>query len=124
MLFSMLLAVLSSPFYSSSSLLAACGVFSADGCFGAVFSVAMMCSACIASFTCVWLNPVQAVKKQDDSELLVLDTDNALFADEDFRPFAEKYAADQDAFFSDYVKAHLKLSELGVEWETEPITLE
>lgn len=67
---------------------------------------------------------MQAVKKQDDSELLVLDTDNALFVDEDFRPFAEKYAADEKAFFSDYVKAHLKLSELGVEWETAPITLD
>jgi len=29
------------------------------------------------------------------------------------RPFAEKYAVDQDAFFADYVAAHLKLSELG-----------
>ena len=29
------------------------------------------------------------------------------------RPFAEKYAADQGAFFEDYVEAHLKLSELG-----------
>lgn len=29
------------------------------------------------------------------------------------RPHAEKYAEDQDAFFADYVKAHLKLSELG-----------
>lgn len=38
--------------------------------------------------------------------------------------FAEKYAADEKAFFSDYVKAHLKLSELGVEWETAPITLD
>ena len=30
------------------------------------------------------------------------------------RPFAEKYAADQGAFFKDYVESHLKLSELGV----------
>ena len=67
---------------------------------------------------------MQAVKKQDDSELLVLDTDNCLFEDEGFKPYAEKYAASQDAFFKDYVKAHLKLSELGVEWETEPITLD
>ncbi|KAK9853614.1 hypothetical protein WJX84_003084 [Apatococcus fuscideae] len=81
-----------------------------------------------SSWTKDWLkfdnSYFKAVKKQDDSELLVLDTDNALFVDEDFRPFAEKYAADEKAFFSDYVKAHLKLSELGVEWETAPITLD
>lgn len=75
------------------------------------------------------------------------------------RPYAEKYAKDQDAFFKDYVQAscpsccwlpdrpsvclpdmghwhdpshtsvtraqaHLKLSELGVEWEVEPFTLD
>ncbi len=33
------------------------------------------------------------------------------------RPYAEKYAADQDAFFADYAESHKKLSELGVEWE-------
>ncbi len=40
------------------------------------------------------------------------------------RPYAEKYAADQDLFFKEYTAAHLKLSELGVEWETEPFTFE
>ncbi len=40
------------------------------------------------------------------------------------RPFAEKYAADQDAFFADYVASHLKLSELGVKWDGEPYTLQ
>lgn len=40
------------------------------------------------------------------------------------RPFAELYAKDQDAFFADYVEAHLKLSELGAEWEVEPFTLD
>ncbi len=39
------------------------------------------------------------------------------------RPHAEKYAESQDAFFEDYVKAHLKLSEQGAEWTPEPITL-
>lgn len=29
------------------------------------------------------------------------------------RPYAMKYAEDQEAFFNDYTKAHLKLSELG-----------
>ncbi len=40
------------------------------------------------------------------------------------RPHAEKYAADQDAFFADYVASHLKLSELGVKWDGEPYTLQ
>ena len=40
------------------------------------------------------------------------------------RPYAEKYAESQDAFFEDYTKAHLKLSELGVKWDTEPIDFE
>ena len=100
---------------------------------------------------------LQDVKKHDDPELLVLPTDEALFADDGFRwvqracsllylvgaipvrsanttrltyyelmvcrPHAEKYAADQDAFFADYVKAHLKLSELGAEWAPEPISM-
>ena len=35
-----------------------------------------------------------------------------------------KYADDEKAFFEDYSKAHLKLSELGVKWETEPFTLD
>ena len=37
------------------------------------------------------------------------------------RPYAEKYAESQEAFFDDYIKAHLKLSELGVKWDPEPI---
>lgn len=40
------------------------------------------------------------------------------------RPYAEKYAESQDAFFEDYAKAHLKLSELGVQWDPEPIHLD
>jgi L-ascorbate peroxidase len=44
---------------------------------------------------------------------VVLPTDAAVFEDEGFRPYAEKYAADQAAFFNDYVESHLKLSELG-----------
>jgi L-ascorbate peroxidase len=43
----------------------------------------------------------------------------------DCRPFAEKYAADESAFFSDYALAHAKLSELGVKWAPgAPVTLE
>ena len=40
------------------------------------------------------------------------------------RPYAEKYEQDEDAFFKDYTAAHIKLSELGVEWQGEPFTLE
>lgn len=43
----------------------------------------------------------------------MLPTDAAVFEDEKFAPFAEKYAADEKAFFEDYAAAHLKLSELG-----------
>ena len=41
------------------------------------------------------------------------------------RPSAEKYAADQDTFFNDYSKAHLKLSEVGSEWvEGSPVRID
>ncbi len=40
------------------------------------------------------------------------------------RPFAEKYEQDQEAFFKDYTAAHIKLSELGAEWQDETFTLE
>lgn len=40
------------------------------------------------------------------------------------REYALKYADDEKLFFDDYAKAHLKLSELGVKWETEPFTLD
>ncbi|GMH46087.1 hypothetical protein BSKO_14051 [Bryopsis sp. KO-2023] len=64
------------------------------------------------------------VKEKKDAELLVLETDACLFEDEGFKPFAEKYAADQAAFFADYALAHLKLSELGSKWvEGGPVTL-
>eukprot|EP00195_Chlamydomonas_chlamydogama_P005678 CAMPEP_0202901130 /NCGR_PEP_ID=MMETSP1392-20130828/13453_1 /ASSEMBLY_ACC=CAM_ASM_000868 /TAXON_ID=225041 /ORGANISM="Chlamydomonas chlamydogama, Strain SAG 11-48b" /LENGTH=311 /DNA_ID=CAMNT_0049587639 /DNA_START=88 /DNA_END=1023 /DNA_ORIENTATION=+ len=64
------------------------------------------------------------VKAKRDAELLVLPTDAAIFEDEKFRPYAEKYAADEKAFFADYAKAHAKLSELGVAWEEgAPVTI-
>jgi hypothetical protein len=41
------------------------------------------------------------------------------------RPYAERYAADQAAFFSDYQTSHQKLSELGVQWaEGAPVSLD
>ncbi|XP_031113803.1 L-ascorbate peroxidase, cytosolic-like [Ipomoea triloba] len=45
--------------------------------------------------------------------LLQLPSDKALLSDPVFRPLVDKYAADEDAFFSDYAEAHMKLSELG-----------
>ncbi|GAB2233700.1 hypothetical protein Droror1_Dr00002929 [Drosera rotundifolia] len=45
--------------------------------------------------------------------LLQLPSDKTLLSDPAFRPYVEKYAADEDAFFADYAEAHLKLSELG-----------
>jgi L-ascorbate peroxidase len=60
-----------------------------------------------------------------DEELLKLKTDLILFEDENFRPFAEKFREDQDAFFESYAKAHKKLSELGSKFDPpEGITLD
>ena len=40
------------------------------------------------------------------------------------RLYAEKYAESNADFCSDYVASHLRLSELGVKWDGEPITLD
>ncbi|KAK6144506.1 hypothetical protein DH2020_021326 [Rehmannia glutinosa] len=45
--------------------------------------------------------------------LLQLPTDKALLTDPSFHALVEKFAADEDAFFSVYADAHQKLSELG-----------
>jgi hypothetical protein len=39
------------------------------------------------------------------------------------RPYAEEYAADEKAFFDAYAESHAKLSEIGVEWEGEPVSI-
>eukprot|EP01023_Acetabularia_acetabulum_P063533 TRINITY_DN798_c0_g1_i2.p2 TRINITY_DN798_c0_g1~~TRINITY_DN798_c0_g1_i2.p2 ORF type:complete len:316 (-),score=71.75 TRINITY_DN798_c0_g1_i2:186-1133(-) len=80
------------------------------------------------SWTAEWLkfdnSYFTEIKLKRDEDLLVLPTDAALFEDEGFKPFAEKYAESQEAFFADYIQSHLKLSELGVKWdEGAPITL-
>lgn len=64
-----------------------------------------------SSFICRLLK--QAKEGNADPELLRLVTDTSVFEDESFKPFAEKYAADEAAFFADYAVAHGKLSELG-----------
>jgi L-ascorbate peroxidase len=59
-----------------------------------------------------------------DEELLKMSTDRSVFVDEDFRPFAETFRDDQEAFFESYAKAHRKLSELGAKFYPEPIELD
>lgn len=54
--------------------------------------------------------------KEGDKDLQWLPTDACLFEDKAFKVFAEKFAADQGAFFAAYSKAHKKLSELGAVW--------
>ena len=54
-----------------------------------------------------------------DPELLKLSTDQTLFEDDGFRPFAEKFRDSQDAFFESYAAAHKKLSELGSKFEPQ-----
>lgn len=82
-----------------------------------------------SSWTKEWLkfdnSYFKVLKEQDDEHLLVLETDGVLMTDPKFRPWALKYAEDEKLFFSDYVQAHLKLSELGSEWQPDaPFTLD
>lgn len=59
-----------------------------------------------------------------DPELLMMPTDRILGTSDTYKAYVEKYAADQEAFFADYIQAHLKLSELGAKWEEGgPVTL-
>nr|CAB3487088.1 unnamed protein product [Digitaria exilis] len=72
------------------------------------------------SWTAEWLKFDNSyftdIKEKGDQDLLVLPTDAALFEDPGFKVYAEKYAADQDAFFKDYAEAHAKLSNLGAKF--------
>jgi len=74
-----------------------------------------------SSWTPEWLkfdnSYFKEVKAKRDEELLVLPTDAALFEDEGFKKYAEKYAEDQEAFFRDYAVSHKKLSELGAKFD-------
>jgi hypothetical protein len=53
-------------------------------------------------------------------KLMMLPTDMALKTDPKFRPFAELYARDQDAFFADFAKAFAKLLALGGPASVQP----
>jgi L-ascorbate peroxidase len=50
-----------------------------------------------------------------DPDLLWLPTDKALYECPEFRPFFETYAKNEQVFFDDYAKAHVKMATLGVE---------
>jgi L-ascorbate peroxidase len=54
-----------------------------------------------------------------DPELLKMSTDKTLFADEGFRPFAEKFRDSHEAFFESYARAHKQLSEQGSKFVPE-----
>ncbi|MQL72747.1 hypothetical protein Taro_005143 [Colocasia esculenta] len=73
------------------------------------------------SWTAQWLkfdnSYFKDIKERKDEDLLVLPTDAVLFEDPSFKVYAEKYAADQDAFFEDYAEAHAKLSNLGAKFD-------
>lgn len=45
---------------------------------------------------------------------MMLPTDMALVQDKSFKPWVEKYAKDNDAFFKDFSSVVLRLFELGV----------
>ncbi|OAY51691.1 L-ascorbate peroxidase, cytosolic isoform X2 [Manihot esculenta] len=55
----------------------------------------------------------QVLLDEPTEDLLQLPTDSVLVTDPVFRPYVEKYAADEEAFFADYAESHMKLSELG-----------
>lgn len=73
------------------------------------------------SWTVEWLkfdnSYFKDIKAQADEDLLVLPTDKILTEDPGFKPYTDKYAEDQDVFFSDYAEAHKKLSELGSKFD-------
>lgn len=56
---------------------------------------------------------VEILKDTPDPDLLRLTSDLALLDIPETKALCEKYASDQDAFFTDYSSAHKKLSELG-----------
>lgn len=60
-----------------------------------------------------WQGPPQYEDTKTKS-LMMLMTDMALKEDKGFRPYTEKYAKSEEAFFKDFSKAFAKLLELGV----------
>ncbi|KAJ1724503.1 heme peroxidase, partial [Coemansia biformis] len=65
-----------------------------------------------------WSGPFQYVDKATGA-FMMLPADMAFRTDPVFRKHAERYAADQDAFFVDFAKAFSKLLELGVSFPAD-----
>lgn len=68
------------------------------------------------SWTPMWLrfdNSYFSMGGKTDAQLTAFPTDRVLETDAKFKPFFDKYAASEAAFFKDYAAAHKKLSELG-----------
>jgi cytochrome c peroxidase len=66
-----------------------------------------------------WDGPLQY---QDGSgKLMMLPSDMALTKDAAFHSWVKAYAADEEAFLSDFAKAWTKLMELGVERKPQPV---
>eukprot|EP01083_Nonionella_stella_P233907 823678_1 len=51
--------------------------------------------------------------KSNNEQLLKLSTDKILYVDAEFKKYTMFYGQNQNKFFEDYVKAHVKLSECG-----------
>lgn len=64
-----------------------------------------------------WNGPKQ-YEDVKSKTLMMLPTDMALVQDRKFKPWVEKYAADNDVFFADFQKVLVKLFELGVPFTT------
>ncbi|KAK4689509.1 hypothetical protein P7C73_g603, partial [Tremellales sp. Uapishka_1] len=62
-----------------------------------------------------WDGPFQYETIVAGTKLMMLPSDMALIEDAKFKPWVEKYAADQGLFFKDFALAFGKLIELGVE---------
>ena len=60
-----------------------------------------------------WNGPKQ-YEDVTTKSLMMLPTDMALIKDKGFRPYVEKYAKDNDAFFKDFSDVVMRLFELGV----------
>lgn len=71
------------------------------------------------SWTKNWLkfdNEYFKVIKENNPSLACFPTDAVLVEDAGFKVYADKFAADNNAFMMSYAKAHKKLSELGSEF--------
>jgi len=54
-----------------------------------------------------------------ETELMMLPTDMALNEDPAFKPWVEKYANNKDLFFQDFAEVFAKLTELGIDRDSE-----